>query len=159
MKRLLTATVLALLLAHVPSNAKDTTDLRLILDEQRALAATLAKGPESLGLSSEQIAIIRRAQDEVFDAAGNSGQLSELDHRDQVRLKNALAVISATMKNTAVAKEERDVCWREKKMGSNISVTRCATQEEMRRLREGAQEWKSKPGICGEGAAGCSNGN
>ena len=157
MKRLLTATTLVLLLAHMPLSAKETTDLRPIIDEQRALADTLSNNSKTLGLSPEQIDSIRRAQMDVFDAAGNHTQLSDLEDRDQMRLKNALATISAAMQNTRNAAEERDVCWREKKMGSNITVTRCATQEEMRRVREGARDWKEKPGVCGEGNPGCSS--
>ena len=44
---------------------------------------------------------------------------------------------------------DRQKCWREHKLGSTIPKTRCATIAEIQQIREGAEQWKGEPSICG----------
>jgi hypothetical protein len=50
---------------------------------------------------------------------------------------------------TPAAGDDQNVCWREKKTGTNVKVTRCGTKAEMREAREGARDYLDRPNTCG----------
>jgi multidrug efflux pump subunit AcrA (membrane-fusion protein) len=154
MKKIVFVAALALALTHPLLSAEESRDLSAIVQEQRAIAARIETSDSSLNLTSERIGTIRKAQADVFAVSENKRLLSDLSAADQIRLKNALEKINAALQDTRIAQESRDTCWREKKMGSNISITRCATQKEIAEIREGARAWKEKPPIC-EGGLAC----
>lgn len=153
MKKIMFVAALALALTHPLLSAAESRDLGAIIEEQRAITARIEASDNSLNLTSERIETIRKAQAEVFAVSENKRLLSDLNAEDQILLKNALEKINAALQGNRTAQENRDTCWREKKMGSNITVTRCATQKEIEEVRLGAKAWKEKPGICMEGPA------
>ena len=66
-----------------------------------------------------------------------------------------LGEVYAILKGTRVAQEQRDVCWRERRIGSQIQSNRCATFEELLLAREGARAWMEKPPVCASRGDGC----
>jgi hypothetical protein len=136
---------LALAFAAYAGNQAPLTD---ILEQQRALEAQIAAG-ELQGLTPRQINIIRRAQKEVFASTEGKTTLDELDINQKLRLENALEQINAQVKGGGhAASGEQEVCWRERKSGSNLKVTRCGTQAERDQTRQGARDWMEKADIC-----------
>lgn len=136
---------LALAFAAYAGNQAPLTD---ILEQQRELETQIAAG-ELQGLTPRQINIIRRAQKEVFASTEGKATLDELDIDQKIRLENALEQINAQVKGGGhAANGEQEVCWRERKSGSNLKVTRCGTQAERDQTRQGARDWMEKADIC-----------
>ena len=142
-----TGLLLLLAICSFAVMARKPVDLTRIVEQQRSIATQVAS-PETTGLESRQIDAIRTAQVDVFAAIGDRRELSELNADEQVRLRNALETIDAEMKGTPFAERNREKCWRERKLGSTMKVTRCATQAELDQLREGARDWYEKADIC-----------
>lgn len=142
-----TGLLLLLAICSFAVMARKPVDLTRIVEQQRSIATQVAS-PETTGLESRQIDAIRTAQVDVFAAIGDRRELSELNADEQVRLRNALETIDAAMKGTPFAERNREKCWRERKLGSTMKVTRCATQAELDQLREGARDWYEKADIC-----------
>ena len=139
--------VLGLALAFVAS-AGNPTSLLEILEQQQALQAQI-EADELPQLTPRQVNTIRRAQKEVFAATEGKTTLDELDINQKIRLENALEQINAQIKGGGhAAIGEQEVCWRERKSGSTVKVTRCGTQAERDQVRQGARDWMEKPKIC-----------
>lgn len=121
-----------------------------ILDQQRALATQLDEGGTS-GLTIRQKNLIRKAQKEVFAITDGKTSLDQLSMDDKVRLENALERINAEVKGGGLAAtNEQNVCWRERKTGSTVKVTRCGTEAERREAREGARDFLDRPRVCAQ---------
>lgn len=145
-----TVFVLLLAVCSFAVMAGKPVDLTRIVEQQRSIAKQI-ETPETTGLEPRQIEAVRAAQVDVFAAIGDRRELSELNADEQVSLKNALERIDVAMKGTPFAERNREKCWRERKVGSTMKVTRCATQAELDQLREGARDWYEKADICIEG--------
>lgn len=136
--------VLALSLSAL---ASDKHNLQAIISQQQQLRRDLGAGGTT-GLTPRQVKVVRKAQDEVFALVEGKSSLVELDIEQKVRLENALERINAEIKGTRLSSEEKQVCWRERKSGTKLMVTRCGTQAEIDAAREGARAWMEKPKIC-----------
>ena len=128
-------------------------DLQTILEQQRELKGDIEAGRTD-GLTTRQVNMIRKAQDEVFKVAEGKQSLDQLSMDEKVRLENALERINAQVVNTRAASDDQNVCWRERKSGSTAKVTRCGTQAEMREAREGARDFMERPKVCGANCGG-----
>ena len=145
-------TVLAMLmgamLALPETLAQEPPDrLGVILDQQVQLQQRIEAG-DTEGMTPRQVNVIRKAQKDVFAATEGKTTIDNLSVEEKIRLENALERINAVIKGGRIASEEQQVCWRERKSGSNVKVTRCATQAERDEARRGAREWLEKPKIC-----------
>lgn len=141
---MLFASGLSLVLAC--SSAAAAESLEAIVSQQRQLAAQL--GEEGSRLSPRERALVREAQSEVFALAEGRHSLSDLNSEQQARLANALELIRATVHGEQVAEAERQVCWRERKVGSQMMVTQCGSQREVAEAREGARGFMQRPRVC-----------
>lgn len=129
--------------------------LAVILEQQRELQAGL-DADQDYGLTPRQIGMVRKAQKEVFALTEGKASLDQLSIDEKIRLENALERINAEIKGgDHVARGEQEVCWRERKSGTGMKVTRCGTQAERDQVREGARLWMEKPSICQP--PGCGN--
>ena len=154
MKRhlLLAAFLFALATGQAIANAR--VDLKVILNQQNSINRQIEESPDGLGIDSLQLERLRNAQRIVSDIAVKKSTLDQLNPGDQMKLRNALGEVYAILKGTRVAQEQRDVCWRERKIGSQIQTTRCATFEELLLSREGARTWMEKPKVCSGSCGG-----
>jgi hypothetical protein len=118
-----------------------------ILEQQRGIRSALDAGTLE-GLTPRQVNAIRRAQTQVFSLTDGKPDLDAMSLDDKARLSNALEQINAEMKQTRLAQDEKQVCWRERKTGSTTKVTRCGTQGERDLLRESARTYLETPRIC-----------
>lgn len=131
------------------SRVEGKDKLQVIIEQQTALKADLDDGGIE-GLTARQGGVVRKAQTEVFALTQGKATLAELSMDQKVQLENALERISALVKNTKAGHDEKQVCWREQKAGSNVKVTRCGSEAEVREAREGARDWLERPKTCGE---------
>lgn len=141
------AIALGMLSLAFAASASEQTSLADILAQQRSLAAQIDAG--ELPLTPRQGNSVRRAQKEVFAVTEGKSTLGELDINQKIRLENALEQINAQVKGGGhAATGEQEVCWRERKSGSTVKVTRCGTQAERDQIREGARAWMEEPKVC-----------
>jgi hypothetical protein len=92
---------------------------------------------------------LHRAQDEVFRLLNGVSELSQLNAGQQSELFNALETVKAVLSQND---GDRQVCWREKRLGSQRLETHCATIAERSQIRQGARDWHSQPSVCGQGS-------
>lgn len=158
MKRyaLLAAFLFVLATGQAIANAR--VDLKVILNQQNSINRQIDESPDGLGIDSLQLDRLRSAQRVVSGIAVKKSTLDQLSPADQIKLRNALGEVYAILKGTRVAHEQRDVCWRERKIGSQIQSTRCATFEELLLTREGARAFMEDPQVCASRGNGCGVG-
>ncbi len=154
----LAALAFLLLVAAGQAMANARIDLKVILNQQNSINRQIEESPDGMGIESQQLDRLRRAQGTIADIAVKKSSLDQLSPADQIRLRNALGEVYAILKGTRVAQEQRDVCWRERKIGSQIQTTRCATFEELLLTREGARSWMEKAPVCASKGNGCGVG-
>jgi len=67
--------------------------------------------------------MIRKSQAEVPALIEGKPSLDALPIDEKVRLENALESITAQVKGGRLGREDQNVCWRERKTGSQTKVT------------------------------------
>ena len=127
--------------------APDQDSLQVFVAQQQELQADLRDGGIE-GLTARQNKLVGKAQDEFFAVTQGKTKLGELSIGEKIRMENALERINAEVKNTRMASDEQNVCWRERVSGSTMKKTRCGTKAEMREAREGARDYMEKPRVC-----------
>ncbi|QNP41855.1 hypothetical protein [Lysobacter solisilvae (ex Woo and Kim 2020)] len=90
---------------------------------------------------------MHRAQDRIFQLLDGVTELDQLNAADKAELLNALETVKAVITQND---EDRQVCWREKTLGSHRFQTHCATVRERAQVREGGKDWHGSPTICGQ---------
>lgn len=141
------ACAVVLLAAAAGASAQGRPPLSAVADQQRALRADLEDGGLP-GLTPRQNAAVARAQADVFAAIDGKTDWDQLDIAQTIKVENALERINALVVNTRAAEARRDTCWREKKLGSSVGITRCGTEQERDEAREGARGWMERPKVC-----------
>lgn len=131
--------------------ASERATLPQIVEQQSALAANIAAG-RTKDMKPKNVAIIKKAQQQVFALTDGKTDLTQLTPTERLELKNALEEINAAMAGTLRAQELKDVCWREQILGSRVTKMRCATKEELRIAREGARGYYDRPHTCAGGS-------
>ena len=128
------------------------TDARQILLEQRQILEEVEKptGKYSRFNDREQ-SKLKTAQARIFELLDGGRTLDQLDKDEKVELLNSVEEIKAIIANNQKDKLE---CWRERKLGTSLKVTRCETVATRERLREEARLWKSGVGACQMGEGG-----
>jgi hypothetical protein len=143
--------IVMLLAASAASAQAASTDdgdkLQLMIQQQTAIKSDLEDGGID-GLTPRQNSAVRRSQDDFFKAVGSHSKLDELTVEESMRVRNAVEAIAAQLRGTRQAQESQEFCWRERKSGSNLKVTRCGTQQERDHAREDARAWMNDPKIC-----------
>lgn len=99
----------------------------------------------------EALGRMHAAQDRIFALLDGVSSVEQLDDRQQIELFNAIEEVKAILLDNDA---DRQTCWRERKIGSNRPQTRCATVAELQQIRQGAEDWKGKPTICGDMGGG-----
>ena len=96
-----------------------------------------------------ELARLRDAQDKVFELLKGVTDPGQLSPAQQAELFNALETVKAVIaRNDA----DRQVCWREKTLGSHRIQTHCATVAERAQIRQGARDWHGEPSPCVQSA-------
>ncbi|KQY49384.1 hypothetical protein [Lysobacter sp. Root494] len=143
----LVLTVASMTAAAADQPAPDQDSLQVLIAQQQVLRTDLQDGGIE-GLSARQNKLVGKAQDEFFAVTEGKTKLDDLSIGEKIRMENALERINAEVKNTRVAGDDQNVCWRERVSGSTRKMTRCGTKAEMREAREGARDYMEKPKVC-----------
>lgn len=93
-----------------------------------------------------ELARLHQAQDRIFRLLNGVDEIERLAPDQRADLFNALEEVKAII---AQNEDDRQVCQREHKVGTNRKVTVCETVAERRKVREGAHDWKGEPSVCG----------
>ena len=93
-----------------------------------------------------ELARLHGAQDRIFKLINGVDEIERLAPDQRADLFNALEEVKAII---AQNEDDRQVCQREHKVGTNMKVIVCETVAERRRVREGAHDWKGEPSTCG----------
>lgn len=141
--------LLAVSSSSVLANAGKLTQIRLQQEEIRK--QTEGSTGRYARFDTAELAKLRKAQDRVFGLLEGVGDLTQLNPSQQAELFNALESVKAVI---AANEADRQVCWREQRLGSHRTETRCATVAERQQIRDGARDWKGEPSICGPAAEG-----
>ena len=150
---MLAATV-ALPLAAQPEASQ--TRVGMILEQQQGIRDQMDRSNGTYArLDRAAKERIREQQDELFVLLDGVVSIDELAPPKQVAVFNALEVIKRVITDN---RESHQQCWRERRTGSSLPMTRCATVGERERLMNDAQAWKSDVGACipqGAGTVSC----
>lgn len=145
--RCMVALLLAAGLCAVAAAQSESASLQEILDQQAEIAAGIEAG-DYAHLPARSISAIKRAQRTIANVTGGRTEIGQLPPQDQVHLENALQTVKAHLSGTRVAREEQQVCWRERPTGSKIAETRCGTEGERDIARAGARGYMERPRVC-----------
>lgn len=154
--QMLAAAAAALMLAMAPGALAQAEKVSRILSQQKEIreASEAATGAYSR-FEHDEKARLHATQDRIFTLLDGVSDVEQLREDQRVELFNALEQVKAILNAN---ENDRQECWRERKIGTTMRETRCATVAEIRELREGARDFKGEPSICGHQASGISCG-
>ena len=148
------AATVALPLAAQPEASE--TRVGMILEQQHGIRDQMDRSNGTYArLDRSAKDRIRDQQDAVFALLDGVVSIEELAPTKQVTVFNALEDIKRVITDNRDAHQQ---CWRERRTGSSLPLTRCATVAERERLMSDAQAWKSDVGVCipqGAGTVSC----
>lgn len=146
--RLLVGTMLLGLGASVSASFGPPPNPREILREQRAIEAQTegATGTYSR-FKPEARERLTRAQQKVYRLLDGANDVNHLNQTQKVDLFNALQEVQSILEDN---EKDRLICKRERKVGTTIRQTRCATVAQREELEKGAREWLG-PKTCSAG--------
>jgi len=128
---------LALAVAAMPVAASDihpNMDAAKILDQQRQIRVEVEqRSGRYKDLPAKERETLLREQDKVFTLLRDRSAVTDLPEADRIVVFNSLESISAIVNR---APEEKLVCERTRKVGSNRTETVCMTAAERRARRE-----------------------
>lgn len=124
--------------ADVTTQVVVETRAEKILEQQtRILEEATAKQGRYRDLDSRSLGRLKREQETVFSLLEGKTSSEELTPGDQLKLFNSLEAISAIVNRD---EDERMVCRRARRTGSNMSETVCKTVAQRREEQEKARE-------------------
>lgn len=136
--------VLFLICANAPANVGK---IGQILQQQREIRAESEKATGAYArFEPSALERMHSAQDRIFHLLDGVSTIEQLDRTRQAELFNAIEEVKAVL---AQNQDNKQVCWREHKLGTTLRQTRCATLAERRLIRQGAQDWHGTPTVCG----------
>lgn len=136
------------LLAGVSLQAvAESTTFEAIIQEQQQIKSEFAQG-EYPDLTPRAKRLLTSAQDTIFSVAEGKSSVDEMSPDDQVRFKNAVEQVNAILIGRRSGEESKEVCWRERQVGSQVMKTVCGTQKERDEVRQGAHDFLNKPHVC-----------
>ena len=143
--------------AAVPAAANEihpNMDAAAILDQQRQLRVEVEqRSGRYKDMPATERATLLREQDKVFTLLRDRSAITELPEADRIVVFNSLESISAIVNR---APEEKLVCERTRKVGSNRTETVCMTAAERRARREAdAKALGDRNAACLKGGADC----
>jgi len=139
--------IFPLLLVSLAASANfSATDTNRILNEQKEIRRESEQPMGKYSRFDDQAqARLHKAQDVIFKILADGKALEQLNKEQQVDLLNAVEEVKAVIAGNEQDKLE---CWRERKIGTTLKVTRCETVAQRARIMEESREWKSDTSIC-----------
>ena len=136
----------ALLLCAAFAASANVGRIDQIVQEQREIRAESERPTGAYArFGHSALDKMQRAQDRIFELLDGVQTLEQLDRQEQVELFNSLEEVKAVL---AENDRDRQICRRERKTGTTLRETRCATVAERENLTKDAREWTGDSAIC-----------
>lgn len=124
-----------------------------ILEQQRYIQEQTEKSTGDYArFNPEARQRIESAQTQIFDLLDGVTSVDQLPGSEQAELFNALEEVKAVLTEN---EDDRQECWREHKVGTNMKETRCATVAELRAVQQDTRGYLDRAtrcsGDCGSG--------
>ncbi|TQD41013.1 hypothetical protein [Marilutibacter aestuarii] len=128
-----------------------------ILEQQREIREqTEGSTGDYARFEPRALARIEAAQDQIFSLLDGVSAVEQLHPDQQAELFNALEEVKAVLADN---EDDRQHCWRERKLGTTMKETRCATVAEMRAVQEDTRNYLNRGQRCGASATSdCGSG-
>lgn len=141
----------------VANDVHPNTDASAILAQQQEIRADVERRKGAYkDMSTADRETLMREQDKVFELLRDRTAVTDLGERDRIVVFNALESIEGIVNR---AQDEKMVCERTRKVGSNRTETVCMTAAERRARREAdAKELGNRNAGCIRQGEGCSAG-
>ena len=120
-------------------------DVGEYLDHQHALRRDVEHGKRFKHVDGQSKRALLAAQDRIFSILEGRGSVDELTPQQQVDLYNAQNVVNGVV---ADAELDREVCRREKQIGSNRVKLVCLSAREWREVHDNTQRDMRAPRVC-----------
>lgn len=153
----LTAFLLLLLLcpaAFATAQPTPITDVPKYLDHQREVREDFRYSKKFKHVDNESKERLYKAQDEVFTLLEGRKSVDELSPDQLIALYNAQGTINAVLTD---AELDREICKREKLLGSHRSSLVCMSVRDARRIKEEGKTMLMAPRVC-DPKTGCGAG-
>jgi hypothetical protein len=140
LKPLAFAALMAICAAPVLAATDDGVDdtAAEILHTQHALRAKLDNPTgEYSRFSADDLSTMRRAQDKIFRMLDGVSSLDQLKEDQKIELSNALDQVKATLTHN---EGNRLICYRERRIGTNLLEKRCETVDEREARTKASEE-------------------
>ncbi|HET7842710.1 MAG TPA: hypothetical protein VFL14_01070 [Xanthomonadales bacterium] len=146
-----------LMLALSPAFAAPVAirDVPKYLDHQRDLRDDVMYSKKFKHVQKRDRERLYKAQDEIFSLLEGRASVDELSPDQLIALYDAQGVVNAVLED---AELDREVCKREKLVGSHRSSLVCMTVREQRRIKESHKTMMLAPRTCNNGVGGASCG-
>ena len=120
----------------------------MILQQQREIRAESDASTGAYArFGSAALTRMHAAQDQIFSLLDGGRSVEQLRPDQQVELFHSIEEVKAIL---AENDRNRQKCWRERKLGTTLKITRCATLAEIEQVRRDSEQWKADPTICGQ---------
>jgi hypothetical protein len=120
-------------------------DVDTFLDQQRDVREDFEHSRKFKHVAAGEKQRLYRAQDEMFSLLEGRRSVDELSTDQRIALYNAQEVVSSVLLE---AELDREVCKREKVLGSHRSSLVCTTVREQRQMKEMARDMLLAPRVC-----------
>lgn len=129
-------------------------DVAKYLDHQRDLREDFRYSKKFKHVDNENKERLYKAQDEVFMLLEGRKSVDELSPDQLIALYNAQGTINAVLTD---AELDREICKREKTLGSHRSTLVCISVRDARRMKEEGKTMLMAPRVC-DPKTGCGGG-
>lgn len=120
-------------------------DVATFLEQQRDVREDFQHSKKFKHVDAAAKARLYRAQDEIFVLLEGKRSVDELSTDQRIALFNAQETVSTVLLD---AELDREVCKREKMVGSHRATLVCLTVREQRAMKEMARDMLMAPRVC-----------
>jgi hypothetical protein len=133
------------------SAAANVDKIGRILEQQREIRDQTESSTGAYArFGSEALDRMHGAQEQIFELLDGVTTVEQLPPEQQAELFNALEEVKTVISQN---EDNKQKCWRERKLGTTMRETRCATMAELRAVKQDSQSWQGSPSVCS--GAGC----
>jgi len=122
------------------------------LDHQRDVREDFQYSKKFKHVDNDAKARLYKAQDQIFSLLEGRGSVDELSPDQMLELYNAQGVVNSVLTD---AELDREICKREKVLGSHRSSMVCMTVRETRNIKETDKTMMMAPRVCNNKTSKC----
>ena len=123
----------------------EISEVESYLRIQREVRQELDRDRGYRKLDAEARARLVNAQDSLFQLLSGVQYFDELSPNRKIQVRKAQQEVRAALLDV---RGQREVCWRERPLGSRIAETICATQAQLDEIRQGGRDFAERLRTC-----------